>query len=61
MTFAILDASLAIRAWALLGRECPLWSLADITTRSRHVRFTPNNGHWSAQVSIWLSVYEYTP
>jgi hypothetical protein len=27
----------------------------------RHVRFTPNNGHWSAQVSIWLSVYEYTP
>jgi hypothetical protein len=26
-------------------------SLADITARSRHVRFTPNNGHSSAQVA----------
>jgi hypothetical protein len=25
-------------------------SLADITTRSRHVRFTPDNGHSSVQV-----------
>ena len=36
-------------------------SLADILLRPCHVRFTPNNGHWPAQVSIWLSVYEYTP
>ena len=35
--------------------------VADIATHSRHVRFTPNNGHWPAQVSIWLSVYKYTP
>ena len=26
-------------------------SLADITARSRHVRFTPNNGHWTAHLS----------
>src|SRR6185295_3396215 len=34
-------------------------SLADITTRSRHVRFTPHNGHWAAQgqhlaVGLWV-------
>jgi predicted amidohydrolase len=33
-------------------------SLADILTRPRHVRFTPRR---RIQVSIWLSVYEYTP
>jgi hypothetical protein len=31
-------------------------SLADITARPRHVRFTPNNGRWAAHPSIWLSV-----
>jgi hypothetical protein len=29
---------------------CPFWSLADITSRTRHVRFTSNSdrksGHW---------------
>ena len=32
------------------------------TMQVRHVRFTLNNGRWAAlQVSIRLSVYEYTP
>ena len=35
-------------------------SLADILASPRHVRFTPNNGHWAAH-PILLSVYEYTP
>ena len=30
-------------------------SLADITARSRHVRFTPDSGHSSAQVGCPLS------
>jgi len=36
-----------------------LGSLADILISPRHVRFTPNSGHFRR--SIWLSVYEYTP
>jgi hypothetical protein len=35
-------------------------SLADIRASRCHVRFTSNNGRWAA-VSIWTSVYEYTP
>jgi hypothetical protein len=31
-------------------------SLADILTSPRHVRFTPNNGHWSAHPSQHLAV-----
>jgi hypothetical protein len=30
-------------------------SLADITARSRHVRFTPNNGRWAAHPSQHLA------
>ncbi len=30
-------------------------------TSPRHVRFTPNNGRWTAHKSAWLGVYEYTP
>jgi hypothetical protein len=38
-------------------------SLADILTSPRHVRFTPNNGRWTAHPNqhFGLSVYEYTP
>ena len=39
-----------------------LGSLADILTRPRHVRFTPNNGSWGAHPSQHLAVgYGYTP
>jgi Cupin len=47
---------------ALPVSDVPFGSIADLTARSRHVRFTPNNGRWTAiQVSIWLSVYEDKP
>jgi hypothetical protein len=45
---------------ASLSENVRFGSLADILTSPRHVRFTPNNGHGAAHVSIWLSVYEYT-
>jgi hypothetical protein len=32
------------------GVDVRFGSFADITTRSRHVRFTPDNGHSSVQV-----------
>ena len=37
--------------FGLLGsvRDVRYGSLADITARSRHVRFTPNNGRWAAK------------
>ena len=38
-------------------------SLADITARSRHVRFTPDSGRWAAHPSQHLAVgsLEYAP
>ena len=34
----------------LLSHHVRFGSLADITARSRHVRFTPNSGHSSVRV-----------
>jgi hypothetical protein len=41
-----------VNANAQFQRELDL----DITARSRHVRFTPNSGHWAAQPSQHLAV-----
>ena len=37
----------------------PNLDFSSKTTRSRHVRFSPDIGQ-PIQISIWLSVYEYT-
>jgi hypothetical protein len=33
---------------------CPLWSLADILTSPRHVRFTPDIGHSADELARLL-------
>ena len=54
LTFAILDASLAIGAWALLGRK--RMSALGHEQTSRHVHYFPQSGHSSAPFARPLSV-----